>query len=46
MEPGCEILVPQKGKKDTSKVMQWVSIGSSFASLATMMATIANIIMK
>ena len=46
VEPGCEILVPQKAKKDTSKVMQWVSIGSSFASLATMMATIANIIMK
>jgi protein involved in polysaccharide export with SLBB domain len=44
VEPGCEILVPQKGKKDTSKVMQWVSIGSSFASLATMVATIANII--
>ena len=44
VEPGCEILVPQKGKKDTSRVMQWVSIGSSFASLATMVATIANII--
>ncbi|MBQ7570933.1 MAG: SLBB domain-containing protein [Bacteroidaceae bacterium] len=46
VEPGCEILVPQKGKKDTSKVMQWVSIGTSFASLATMVASIANIIRK
>ena len=44
VEPGCEIIVPQKGKKDTSKLMQWVSISTSFASLATMIASIANML--
>ena len=44
IEPGCEIIVPQKGKKDMSNLMQWVSIGTSMASLATMFATIGNLI--
>ena len=44
IEPGCEIIVPQKGKKDMTNIMQWVSIGTSMASLATMFATIANLI--
>ena len=44
IEPGCEIIVPQKGKKDMSNLMQWVSVGTSMASLATMFATIGNLI--
>ena len=44
IEPGCEIIVPQKGKKDMTNVMQWVSIGTSMASLATMFATIGNLL--
>ena len=44
VEPGCEIVVPQKGKKDMSNIMQWVSIGTSMASLATMAATIGNLL--
>ena len=44
IEPGCEIVVPQKAPRDMSNVMQWVSLGSSFASLATMFATIGNLI--
>lgn len=44
VEPGCEIIVPQKGKKDMTNIMQWVSIGTSMASLATMFATIGNLI--
>ena len=44
IEPGCEIIVPQKGKRDMSNLMQWVSIGTSMASLATMFATIGNLI--
>lgn len=44
VEPGCEIIVPQKGKRDMSNVMQWVSIGTSMASLATMAATIGNLL--
>lgn len=44
VEPGCEIVVPQKGKRDMSNIMQWVSIGTSMASLATMAATIGNLL--
>lgn len=44
VEPGCEIIVPQKGKRDMSNIMQWVSIGTSMASLATMAATIGNLL--
>jgi hypothetical protein len=44
IEPGCEIIVPKKGKRDMSNVMQWVSIGTSMASLATMAATIGNLL--
>ena len=44
VEPGCEIIVPRKGKRDMSNLMQWVSIGTSMASLGTMFATIGNLI--
>ena len=44
IEPGCEIIVPQKGKRDMSNLMQWVSVGTSMASLATMFATIGNLL--
>jgi len=44
VEPGCEIIVPQKGKRDMSNIMQWVNIGTSMASLATMAATIGNLL--
>jgi len=44
IEPGCEVIVPQKGKKDMTNIMQWVSIGTSMASLATMFATIGNLL--
>jgi len=42
VEPGCEIVVPTKAKKDMSAVTQWLSIGSSITGLAAMIATIAN----
>lgn len=44
IEPGCEIIVPKKSKRDMSNLMQWVSIGTSMASIGTMFATIANLI--
>ncbi len=44
IEPGCEIIVPKKGKRDMSNIMQWVSIGTSLTSLATMVATIGNLL--
>ena len=44
IEPGCEIIVPTKGPKDPANVQQWLSIGTSAASLATMFVSIANML--
>ena len=44
VEPGCELIVPTKPKKDGNSLTQWLTIGTSLASLATMFATIANLI--
>lgn len=44
IEPGCEIVVPSKPKRDATTIGQWLGIGSSVASLATMIATIANLV--
>ena len=38
--PGCEIIVPSKPKRDALSVTQWMGIGSTAASIATMIATI------
>jgi protein involved in polysaccharide export with SLBB domain len=46
IEPGCEIVVPTKGPKDNSTLTQWLGIGTSMASLATMFVSIANLIKK
>lgn len=44
IEPGCEIVVPSKGPKDPAELQKWLSIGTSAASLTTMLATIYNIL--
>ncbi|MBQ7426959.1 MAG: SLBB domain-containing protein [Prevotella sp.] len=44
IEPGCEIVVPSKGPKDNTSLQQWLSIGTSAASLATMFVSIANML--
>lgn len=44
--PGCEIIVPTKPKTDPAKMSQWLGIGTSVASLATMAATIGNLLKK
>lgn len=44
VEPGCEIVVPTKAKKDMAAVTQWLSLGSSITGLAAMIATIANVL--
>ena len=44
VQPGCEIVVPSKPKRDASTISQWLGIGTSVASLATMIATIANLV--
>lgn len=44
IEPGCEIVVPTKGPKDPNSLTQWLGIGTSAASLATMFVSIANML--
>ena len=46
IEPGCEVIVPTKAKKDTSNLTQWLAVGTSMASMATMIASIANLLKK
>lgn len=42
--PGCEIIVPSKPKQQKMSTAEMVAIGSGTASVATMIATIANLI--
>jgi protein involved in polysaccharide export with SLBB domain len=44
IEPGCEIVVPSKAPRDNNDISRWLGIGTSVASLATMFATIANLV--
>jgi len=46
IEPGCEIIVPTKGPKDSAQFQQWLGIGTSMASMATMFVSIANMLKK
>ena len=41
--PGCQIVVPTKRKGRGLGIAEWLTIGSSTASIATMIATIANL---
>ena len=43
-EPGCQIVVPTKNSKKGLTLPEILAIGTSTASLATMIATIANLI--
>ena len=42
--PGCQIVVPTKRKGRSLGIAEWLTIGSSTASIATMIATIANLV--
>ena len=46
IEPGCEVIVPTKGPRDPNAITNWLGIGTSAASLATMFVSIANMIKK
>ena len=43
-KPGCQIVVPTKSRRRALGLTEWLSIGTSTASIATMIATIANLI--
>jgi hypothetical protein len=44
IEPGCEIVVPSKDAKSKMSTAEVLSIGSSSASIAAVIATIANLL--
>ena len=44
LEPGCEIVVPARSDKDKLTTAEWLAIGTSAASITTMVATIINLI--
>ena len=46
LEPGCEIVVPPRNEKDKLTTGEWLSIGTSAASITTMVATIVNLFKK
>lgn len=44
VRPGSEIIVPSKPESSGKSLTQWLSIGTSVASIATMIATMANLL--
>lgn len=44
VQPGCTIVVPSKNKKNKMTTAEYAAMGTSAASIATMMVTIANIL--
>ena len=44
IQPGCEIVVPSKQKRDKMSTAEVMSMGTSATSIATMMITVANIL--
>ena len=44
IQPGCEIVVPSKNQRNKLSTQETMAIGTSAASVATMMVTIANIL--
>ena len=42
LEPGCEIVVPGRADKDKLTTGEWLGIGTSAASITTMVASIIN----
>lgn len=44
VQPGCTIVVPSRNKKNKMTTAEYAAMGTSAASIATMMVTIANIL--
>ncbi|KAA6322272.1 hypothetical protein EZS27_028171, partial [termite gut metagenome] len=44
IEPGCEIIIPNKEQKSKMTTAEYIGMSTSFAALATMIATIANLL--
>ena len=46
LEPGCELVVPARAERNRLTTSEWLGIGTSSASIATMVATIVNLFLK
>ena len=44
IRPGCEIVVPTKPEGNSKALTQWLSVGTTVAGLATLIAAIANLV--
>ena len=44
IQPGCEIVVPTKPQRNKMTPQEMMTIGTSTASIATMIATLVNIL--
>lgn len=44
IQPGCEIVVPTRDTKDKLSVTEWMSMGTTAASISTMIVSIANLL--
>lgn len=43
VEPGCEIVVPSKARRENMSIGQWLGIGTSLTSLATMIVALTKL---
>ena len=43
IEPGCEVVVPTKAKRENMTIGQWLGVGTSLASLATMVVALTKL---
>lgn len=46
LEPGCEIIVPARSERDRMTTGEWLGIGTTAASITTMVATIVSLFFK
>lgn len=46
VQPGCEIVIPNKREKNGNSLQQFLSVATTSSSIATMLATVGNIIMN
>ena len=46
VEPGCEIIVPQRPERQGMSTAEVMAMASAGTSMATMVATLVNIILK
>lgn len=44
IQPGCEIVIPTKDTKEKISTTEWMSMGTTAASISTMMVSIANLL--